>query len=100
MRCRFPQFAALHAGYGLEHAATFGDNALSVYLNQVGIAARRDMKDQMHIRNTEAARRAQVRRWRRLLAIDRRHVRKPDIPIQALYKQSTGLPKKAVGRVS
>jgi hypothetical protein len=100
MRCRFPHFAAPHAGYGLEHVATLDDNAPSVYLNQVGIAACRVMKDQMHIRNTEAARRAQVRRWRRLLAIDRRHVRKPDIPIGALYEQSTGLPKQAVGRVS
>jgi hypothetical protein len=84
------------------------------------------MKDQVHIRNAEAAqlartlarqsgktisevvlealrqyrprRRApvpgkQIAQWQRLLREDRKHLRQPEIPIEALYDEATGLPK-------
>jgi hypothetical protein len=85
------------------------------------------MKDQVHIRNAEAANlarclarqtgrtisdivldalrqyrpgrrapapRKRLEHWRRLLREDREQgVRKPEIPIEALYDETTGLPK-------
>ena len=84
------------------------------------------MKDQVHIRNAEAAQLARslarqagttisevvlealrqyrprrkrpapgkrVGQWRRLLAADRKGIRKPEIPIEDLYDEATGLPK-------
>lgn len=84
------------------------------------------MKDQVHIRNAEAAQlaralaresgksisevvldalrqyrgarrerapRKEVERWRRLLREDRsRGLARPEIPVEALYDESTGLP--------
>jgi hypothetical protein len=84
------------------------------------------VKDQVHIRNAEAAQLAralarqsgktiaevvlealrqyrpprpgrasqkQIARWQRLLREDRKHLRRPEIPIEALYDEQTGLPK-------
>lgn len=84
------------------------------------------MKDQVHIRNVEAAQLARtlarqagttisdvvlealrqyrprrrkprpgnrIKLWRRLLAADRKRVRKPEIPIENLYDKATGLPR-------
>jgi hypothetical protein len=86
------------------------------------------MKDQVHIRNAEAAGlaralarqtgqtisdvvlealrryrpgrssrpapRRRVARWRRLLRADRkRRARKPEVPVEALYDEVTGLPR-------
>lgn len=35
----------------------------------------------------------QIKRWQRLLREDRKHLRQPEIPIEALYDEQTGLPK-------
>lgn len=84
------------------------------------------LKDQVHIRNAEAAqlarllarqtgqtisdvvldalrryrpqrrrpaRQIQTERWRRLLRADRRSARRHETPIEALYDETTGLPK-------
>jgi len=84
------------------------------------------MKDQVHIRNAEAAQLARAlarqagtsisevilealrqyrprrrrpapgkrtEQWRRLLAADRRQVRKPEVAIEEFYDRATGLPK-------
>jgi hypothetical protein len=84
------------------------------------------MKDQVHIRNAEAAQLArtlarqsgktisevvlealrqyrprqpgrsskkQIARWQRLLREDRKHLLRPEIPIEALYDEETGLPR-------
>ena len=84
------------------------------------------MKDQVHIRNAEAAQLARalarqsgktisevvlealrqyrpprpgrssqkkLAQWQRLLRDDRKHLRQPEIPIEALYDEHTGLPK-------
>ena len=83
------------------------------------------MKDQVHIRNAEAAQLARalarqtgrtigavvldalrqyrphpvplehgnrVARWRRLLRRDRARLTRPEVPIEAFYDESTGLP--------
>jgi len=83
------------------------------------------VKDQVHIRNAEAAQLAralarqtgrtigevvldalrqyrphpmppehdnQVARWRRLLRRDRARLTRPEVPIEAFYDESTGLP--------
>lgn len=84
------------------------------------------MKDQLHIRNAEAAHLArtlarqsgktisevvlealrqyrpgretrgkgkQLRHWQQLLDEDRRGLREPEIPVEVLYDEATGLPK-------
>jgi hypothetical protein len=83
------------------------------------------MKDQVHIRNPEAAHLARtlarqtgktitdvvlealrqyrsrarrpssrrIKHWQRLLREDRRGIRRPEIPAEALYDETTGLPK-------
>jgi hypothetical protein len=82
------------------------------------------MKDQVHIRNPEAAQlaralarqtgktlsevvlealrqyrpglrpggRERIERWRRLLQEDRKGLIRPEIPVEALYDEATGLP--------
>jgi hypothetical protein len=45
-------------------------------------------------RPSQAARRRQVAHWLRLLQKDREQGRlKPEIPVEALYDEATGLPK-------